>query len=92
MQLPPLPTIKSVKGVVQNWRLAKLLPLVQAVKATGIYGFERAIFLLPLVLRATGWRGKFVSADSLDFMKNFGWHNIATAHRSVYELYSLPTV
>ena len=76
MQLPPLPIIKGVKGVVQNWRLANLLPLVQAVE----------------LLVSTGWRGKLVSADSLDFMKNFGWHNIATAHRSVYELYSLPTV
>ena len=69
----------NVKGVVQNWRLAEMLPLVQAVHATGAdilhiqhaagtYGFERAIFLLPLLLRATGWRGKLVTT-----VHEYGW-------------------
>lgn len=69
----------SVKGVVQNWRLADLLPLVQAVHdssadilhiqhAAGTYGFERAIFLLPLLLKVTGWRGKIVTT-----VHEYGW-------------------
>lgn len=69
----------SVKGVVHDWRLADLLPLVQAVHgsradilhiqhAAGSYGFERTIFLLPLLLRATGWRGKIVTT-----VHEYGW-------------------
>lgn len=69
----------NLKGVVQNWRFTEMLPLVQAVHATGadilhihhaagIYGFERAIFLLPLLLRATGWRGKLVTT-----VHEYGW-------------------
>jgi len=56
-----------------------LLPLVQAVHAigadilhiqdaAGTYGFERAIFLLPLLVRATGWRGKIVIT-----VHEYGW-------------------
>ena len=69
----------SVKGVVRDWRLADLLSLVLAVQATsadilhiqhaaGTYGFERAIFLLPLVLRATGWRQPIVTT-----VHEYGW-------------------
>jgi len=69
----------SVKGVVQDWRLVDLLPLVQAVHATdadilhiqhaaGTYGFERAIFLLPLLLKATGWRSPIVTT-----VHEYGW-------------------
>lgn len=69
----------SVQGVVQNWRLADLLPLVQAVHnssvdilhiqhAAGTYGFERAIFLLPLLLKVTGWYGKIVTT-----VHEYGW-------------------
>lgn len=69
----------NVKGVVQNWQLADLLPLMQAVHdscvdvlhiqhAAGTYGFERAVFLLPLLLRATGWHGKIVTT-----VHEYGW-------------------
>lgn len=69
----------SVKGVVQDWRFTNLIPLVQAVHdscadilhiqhAAGTYGFERAIFLLPLLLRVTGWRGKIVTT-----VHEYGW-------------------
>jgi len=69
----------SVKGVVRDWRLANLLSLVQAVHLTnadilhiqhaaGTYGFERAIFLLPLLLRATGWRAPIVTT-----VHEYGW-------------------
>lgn len=36
--------------------------------AAGTYGFERAIFLLPLLVRATGWRGKIVIT-----VHEYGW-------------------
>jgi glycosyltransferase involved in cell wall biosynthesis len=36
--------------------------------AAGTYGFERAIFLLPLLMRATGWRGKIVTT-----VHEYGW-------------------
>lgn len=69
----------SIRGAVQDWKLADLLPLVQAVHATdadilhiqhaaGTYGFKRAIFLLPLLVRATGWRGKIVTT-----VHEYGW-------------------
>lgn len=66
-------------AVVHGWRLADLITLARAVHATGAdilhiqhaagsYGFERAIFLLPLLLRATGWRGKIVTT-----VHEYGW-------------------
>jgi glycosyltransferase involved in cell wall biosynthesis len=66
-------------GVVHGWRLADLKTLARAVHETGAdilhiqhaagtYGFERAIFLLPLLLRATGWRGKIVTT-----VHEYGW-------------------
>ncbi|WP_414585991.1 glycosyltransferase [Scytonema sp. PCC 10023] len=69
----------SVRGVVQDWRFADLLSLVQAVHATkadilhiqhaaGTYGFERAIFLLPLLLKATGYRQPIVTT-----VHEYGW-------------------
>jgi len=69
----------SVKGVVRNWRLTDILSLVQAIHVTGAdilhiqhaagtYGFERAIFLLPLLLRATGWRAPIVTT-----VHEYGW-------------------
>lgn len=69
----------TVKGVVQNWQLTDLLPLVKAVHnsradilhiqhAAGTYGFKRAIFLLPLLLRVTRWRGKIVTT-----VHEYGW-------------------
>ncbi len=69
----------SIKGVVQDWRLADLMPLVQAIHATnadilhiqhaaGTYGFERAIFLLPLLLKITGYRQPIVTT-----VHEYGW-------------------
>ncbi len=68
-----------VKGVVKDWRLADFLSLVPAIQATaadilhiqhaaGTYGFERAIFLLPLLLRATGWHQPIVTT-----VHEYGW-------------------
>ena len=59
-------------GVVHGWRLADLFALVRAVHASKasvlhiqyaarIYGSERAILLLPFMLRKTGWRSPIVT-------------------------------
>lgn len=59
-------------GVVHGWRLADLFALVQAVRASKAeilhiqysaqsYGFNRAILLLPLLLRMAGWRSPIVT-------------------------------
>jgi glycosyltransferase involved in cell wall biosynthesis len=64
---------------VQNWSLAELIPLVRSLHAlstdilhiqhaAGTYGFERAIFLLPLLLRLTGWRKPIVIT-----VHEYGW-------------------
>lgn len=69
----------SVQGVVKDWRLADLLPLVRAVQTTpadilhiqhaaGTYGFERPIFLLPLLLRASGYQNPIVTT-----VHEYGW-------------------
>jgi polysaccharide biosynthesis protein PslF len=69
----------SVRGVVEDWRLTDLKSLVQAVNTTdadilhiqhaaGTYGFERAIFLLPLLLRATRYRKPIVTT-----VHEYGW-------------------
>lgn len=69
----------SVMGVVQGWQLTDLMPLVQAIRATqadilhiqhaaGTYGFERAIFLLPLLLRVSGWRAPIITT-----VHEYGW-------------------
>jgi len=69
----------TVKGVVQDWQLTDLLPLVQAVHRTGAdllhiqhaagtYGFERSIFLLPLLLRISGWHRPIVTT-----VHEYGW-------------------
>lgn len=66
-------------GVVHGWRLADLWALVQAVHnsgadilhiqyTAGTYGFQRAIFLLPLLLRVTGWRSPIVTT-----VHEYGW-------------------
>lgn len=66
-------------GVVHGWRLADLRALVQAVHASkadllhiqyapSSYGFERAILLLPLLLRLTGWRSPIVTT-----VHEYGW-------------------
>ncbi|XGV98553.1 MAG: glycosyltransferase [Leptolyngbya sp. BL-A-14] len=69
----------DVIGAVHNWSLAELIPLVRSLHATptdilhiqhaaGTYGFERAIFLLPLLLRVTGWRHPIVIT-----VHEYGW-------------------
>lgn len=69
----------SVRGVVKNWRFTDLMSLVQAVNSTnadilhiqhaaGTYGFERAIFLLPLLLKATGYSKPIVTT-----VHEYGW-------------------
>ncbi len=74
-----LATDPSVQGVVKDWQFTDLVNLVQAVHASGAdilhiqhaagtYGFERAIFLLPLLLKITRWRGKIVTT-----VHEYGW-------------------
>lgn len=69
----------TVKGVVNNWQFGDLPPLVRAIHnsgadilhiqhAAGTYDFERAIFLLPLLLKVTRWRGKIVTT-----VHEYGW-------------------
>ena len=69
----------DVWGVVSDWHLKSLLALVRAVHqsqadilhiqhAAGTYGFDRAIFLLPLLLRVTGWRKPIVTT-----VHEYGW-------------------
>ncbi|HEY9667969.1 MAG TPA: glycosyltransferase [Coleofasciculaceae cyanobacterium] len=68
-----------VVGVVRSWGFSELMPLVQAIQATptdilhiqhaaGTYGFERAIFLLPLLLKLMGWRKPIVTT-----VHEYGW-------------------
>lgn len=69
----------DVEGVVSNWHVGELKVLVQAVHRTkadllhiqhaaGTYGFQRAIFLLPLLLRWSGWRAPIVTT-----IHEYGW-------------------
>ncbi|GAB1542427.1 hypothetical protein NUACC21_51010 [Scytonema sp. NUACC21] len=69
----------GVQGAVHDWQLADLLPLVRSLHATnadilhiqhaaGTYGFERSIFLLPLLLKATGYRQPIVTT-----VHEYGW-------------------
>ncbi|MBF2048077.1 MAG: glycosyltransferase [Elainella sp. C42_A2020_010] len=69
----------TVQGAVNRWRLSELLALVQAIieskvdclhiqHAAGTYGFDRAIFLLPLLLRLRGWRLPIVTT-----VHEYGW-------------------
>lgn len=69
----------GVKGVVRDWSLSDLIPLVQAIRVTptdilhihhaaGTYGFKRAIFLLPLLLKMMGWRKPIVTT-----VHEYGW-------------------
>lgn len=69
----------TVLGVVQDWNLPNLLPLIQAIHQTkadllhiqhaaGTYGFDRAIFLLPFLLKLTGWQKPIVTT-----VHEYGW-------------------
>lgn len=72
-------TDSSVLGVVKSWNLQALLPLARSIHRTdadilhiqhaaGTYGFDRAIFLLPLLLRLTGWQKPIVTT-----VHEYGW-------------------
>lgn len=72
-------TDPMVQGIVEQWDLSSLLPLIRAIwntradllhiqHAAGTYRFERAIFLLPLLLRATGWQQPIVTT-----VHEYGW-------------------
>jgi polysaccharide biosynthesis protein PslF len=69
----------TVLGAVHNWRLADLLPLVRTVRSTptdilhiqhaaGSYGFQRPIFLLPLLLRLAGYNRPIITTAH-----EYGW-------------------
>lgn len=68
-----------IREVIKQWNLMGLLPLTQAVHASkadilhiqhaaGTYGFDRSIFLLPLLLKLTGWRAPIVTT-----VHEYGW-------------------
>jgi polysaccharide biosynthesis protein PslF len=69
----------TIAGVVPDWRFGTLLELVNAVHrsdadllhiqhAAGTYGFDRSIFLLPLLLRLSGWQRPIVTT-----IHEYGW-------------------
>lgn len=69
----------SVLGVVPHWKPTSLLPLVRAIlrldtdvlhiqHAAGTYQFQRSLFLLPLLLRAYGYRPPIVTT-----VHEYGW-------------------
>lgn len=69
----------NVFGVVDDWTLTSLSSLIQAIHnssiellhiqhAAGTYAFERAIFLLPFLLRLTGWRSPIITT-----VHEYGW-------------------
>lgn len=69
----------QVIGVTDDWKARDLPALVSAVRrshvdllhiqhAAGSYSFRRAIFLLPLLLRASGWRPPIVTT-----IHEYGW-------------------
>ena len=76
---PPSLADSTVKAVVQGWQMRDLSGLVRSIHsskadllhiqhAAGTYGFERAIFLLPLLLRLSGWRKPIVTT-----VHEYGW-------------------
>ncbi|UBF26516.1 glycosyltransferase family 4 protein [Kovacikia minuta CCNUW1] len=69
----------DVIGVVPDWSVSALMPLVRSLQtlpadllhiqhAAGTYRFERAIFLLPLLLKLAGWRKPIVTT-----VHEYGW-------------------
>ncbi|MGV0023374.1 glycosyltransferase [Phormidesmis priestleyi] len=72
-------TDPTIRGVVKDWNISNLMPLIRAIHQTqadilhiqhaaGTYGFDRAIFLLPLLLRLTGWHSPIVTT-----IHEYGW-------------------
>ncbi|HEY9697781.1 MAG TPA: glycosyltransferase family 4 protein [Trichocoleus sp.] len=89
----------TVQGVIDRWHINHLVSLVKAIHATkaeilhiqhaaGTYGFDRAIFLLPLLLRMSQWhqpivttvheygwwewQPKYIPASTLEWLKTWG--------------------
>ena len=69
----------TVLGVVKDWHLSDLMPLIRTIHqinvdllhiqhAAGTYGFDRAIFLLPFLLKLTGWHAPIVTT-----VHEYGW-------------------
>jgi glycosyltransferase involved in cell wall biosynthesis len=69
----------TVIGSVKAWDLTNLRSLVRAIHRTdadilhiqhaaGTYGFDRSIFLLPLLLNATGWNRPIITT-----IHEYGW-------------------
>jgi polysaccharide biosynthesis protein PslF len=69
----------TVIGAVNDWHLRDLIALIRAIHRTnasllhiqhaaGTYGFDRALFLLPLLLRQTGWQAPIVTT-----VHEYGW-------------------
>lgn len=69
----------TVRGAVNRWHITELLALLWAIHrsqadslhiqhAAGTYGFDRAIFLLPLLLRLSGWRQPIITT-----IHEYGW-------------------
>ena len=69
----------DVMGAVNDWHVAELWSLVRSLHssstdilhiqhAAGTYGFNRAIFLLPLLLHVTGWHKPIITT-----VHEYGW-------------------
>ncbi|NJL34486.1 MAG: hypothetical protein HC893_12265 [Chloroflexaceae bacterium] len=69
----------DVRGVVDDWSVGDMPTLARAVQAlnpallhiqhaAGSYGFQRALFGLPPLLRLAGWRGRLVTT-----VHEYGW-------------------
>ena len=72
---------RTVKGAIDRWHITELFSLVRAIHQTdadllhlqhaaGTYGFDRSIFLLPLLLRLTRWHKPIVTT-----IHEYGWWN-----------------
>lgn len=70
---------KNIIGAVRSWRIQDLASLVRSLHQTsvdllhiqhaaGTYGFDRAIFLLPALLKVTGWQQPIVTT-----IHEYGW-------------------
>lgn len=69
----------GVVGAVDRWHLSELPRLVQAIHASGAdllhiqhaagtYQFDRSLFLLPLLLRISGWQQSIITT-----IHEYGW-------------------
>lgn len=69
----------TVHAAVNRWHITQLIALVRAIHQTqanclhiqhaaGTYGFDRAVFLLPLLLKLSGWRLPIITT-----VHEYGW-------------------